>query len=337
MEGTTNRIEINPIRADSQTVCGSSFKYASEDIEKNFWQLWTEYRDHLYRSCLKWMNGNQTDAEDALSRAMLKAWEKVQERKYVITNFPAWLSRLTCNLCLDIHRECNRGTRRIESLEAITEEEGEKLASPNETPVNTAIRQELDFFIGNAIDHLPPKLRQVFILYFHQDQSYREIAQQLSISYDNVCKRISQARAILRQQLSGYVNQEEIAAKPSKSQEITRQKPVEKEALAASIELAAVSLVADKIPQESPLSVPQIETVIDPANSEQEIRENIRNACPIKLLTPRWETWETSVNLPYLSNPPSLVTDMLRHFQLCWQMWADSGGFLLFFLCPISL
>ena len=47
------------------------------------------------------MGGNSTDAEDALSRAMLEAWEKVQ--KYAagdIANFKAWLTRLTHNLCV---------------------------------------------------------------------------------------------------------------------------------------------------------------------------------------------------------------------------------------------
>jgi len=56
--------------------------------------------------------GNPTDAEDALSRAMLKAWEKVQ--KYAageITNFKAWLT-LTRNLCVDIYLERDLSTTR---------------------------------------------------------------------------------------------------------------------------------------------------------------------------------------------------------------------------------
>ena len=48
------------------------------DIGQIFGQHWQQYREYLYRCCIKWM-GNPTDAEDALSRAMLKAWEKVQK------------------------------------------------------------------------------------------------------------------------------------------------------------------------------------------------------------------------------------------------------------------
>ena len=47
------------------------------DIEKVFWQEWSAIQDQLYRCCLKLMNFNPTNAEDALSRAMLHCWEDV--------------------------------------------------------------------------------------------------------------------------------------------------------------------------------------------------------------------------------------------------------------------
>lgn len=49
------------------------------------------------------MNGNRTEAEDALSRAKLKAWEKMQKLAQKIVNLKAWLTRLTHNFCIDIH------------------------------------------------------------------------------------------------------------------------------------------------------------------------------------------------------------------------------------------
>lgn len=63
---------------ESQSVAASCLWRGSEDIGTAFWQQWEQYRDYLYRCCIKWIGGNPTDAEDALSRAMLKAWEKVQ-------------------------------------------------------------------------------------------------------------------------------------------------------------------------------------------------------------------------------------------------------------------
>jgi RNA polymerase sigma-70 factor (ECF subfamily) len=63
--------------------------------------------------------------------------------------------------------------------------------------------------IRRAIDNLPTRLRETFILHYREELSYQEIAQRQEISYHNVCKRISQARKILRLELRGYFIEEE--------------------------------------------------------------------------------------------------------------------------------
>src|SRR5215208_5497579 len=40
-----------------------------------FWKLWDRHKRHLYAVCMMQMKGVQADAEDALSRVMLKAWD----------------------------------------------------------------------------------------------------------------------------------------------------------------------------------------------------------------------------------------------------------------------
>ncbi|WP_017720402.1 sigma-70 family RNA polymerase sigma factor [Kamptonema formosum] len=174
------------------------------ELAKIFWQHWQQYRDYLYRCCIKWM-GNPTDAEDALSRAMLKAGEKVQKYAAVeITNFKAWLTSLTKNLCVDIHRERARGANRVENIEVYASSEGEELVSPDETPESALEADEKKIVIRRAIENLPPRLRETFIPHYYKDLSHLEIAQKQGISYQKVCKRISQARKILREELKAY-------------------------------------------------------------------------------------------------------------------------------------
>ena len=55
---------------------------------------------------------------------------------------------------------------------------------------------------------MPPRLREPFRLHYYQEKSDREIALELGITYENVRKRMSQARAILREKLSGFVGEE---------------------------------------------------------------------------------------------------------------------------------
>ncbi|MBE9122309.1 sigma-70 family RNA polymerase sigma factor [Tychonema sp. LEGE 07199] len=171
------------------------------DIDSAFWKLWQDNQDYLYRCCRKWM-GNPTDAEDALSRAMLKAWEKARDGKGDIKNFKAWLTKLTYNLCADIHRERNRSAVGVDSLDTIALGNETELISQEETPVRAAMERELELFFSAAIDELPDRLRETFILHFESGLSYQDIAEQLGISYDNVRKRISQARGILRQRFN---------------------------------------------------------------------------------------------------------------------------------------
>lgn len=114
--------------SDSQSVAASTtfcLQDYSEEIGKEFWLQWQQYRDTLYHCCLKWM-GNPMDAEDALSRAMLKAWDKVQQYAGEITNFKAWLTSLTHNLCIDIHREHSRSANRVEDIEGYASSEERK-------------------------------------------------------------------------------------------------------------------------------------------------------------------------------------------------------------------
>lgn len=180
---------------------------------KEFWKHWQENQERLFRCCLKWM-GNLTDAEDALSRAMLKAWEKAQQYAEKITNFPAWLSKLTYNLCVDIHRERDRGANPVENIEAVSVELREFVEN---TPEKALDNEEKKQVIGRAIDKLPLKMRETFILHFYEELSHQEIAKQQEISYHNVCQRISQARKILRKELKGYFIGEEDTETASES------------------------------------------------------------------------------------------------------------------------
>lgn len=177
---------------------------SSQEGCRDFWQQWQQYQDYLYGCCLKWMNGNPSDAEDALSRAMLKAWEKAQKFAGKVANFKAWLTRLTHNLCVDIHRECSRTANRVEveDIERIGEKKG--LVSVDNTSIRALETDEKRMVIRRAIDNLPTRLCETFILHFYRELSHQEIVEEQGISYQNVCKRISQARAVLREELRGY-------------------------------------------------------------------------------------------------------------------------------------
>lgn len=175
-----------------------------------FWRLFQPYRDYLLRCCLKWMNGNLTAAEDLLSQAMLKAWEKAQKYAEKITNFKSWVTTLTRNFWLDLKRR--RDVDLVENIEVYAEQNELGLAAVDQTPESALDRDEKNRVIRAAVDELPTKMRETFILHYYEALSHQEIAEKQGISYANVCKRISDARKILRPKLRGYFIEEEEAS-----------------------------------------------------------------------------------------------------------------------------
>jgi RNA polymerase sigma factor (sigma-70 family) len=159
-----------------------------------FWELWFLHQDYLYQCCLEWMGGDVTDAQDAMSQAMLKAWDRLPLHAHKIINLKAWLARFVHNLCMDIHRERGRKEIGIDNIES---------------PASELLSSEIKIAIRSVIEALPIRLQSPFVMRFEQDLSCLDIAQKLNISLDNVYKRISQARAILKPQMQKYLSEEE--------------------------------------------------------------------------------------------------------------------------------
>jgi RNA polymerase sigma factor (sigma-70 family) len=166
-----------------------------------FWNLWDIHKGRLYQLCLWQMNGVREDAEDALSRCMLRALEKLPHASGRIENLGAWLSRLTVNLCVDIHREHKREARRLESIDDVLPAPGDVLLTAADSPEDVFLSREAIGYVFGVVNDLPPRLREPFALRFFQEMDYGDIAEQLILTSDNVRKRIQQARDILRQRL----------------------------------------------------------------------------------------------------------------------------------------
>ncbi len=179
-------------------------KSLSQGERTAFWQLWMPHQNYLYHCCFNWMDGNVTDAQDALSEATLKAWDQLFLHADKITNLKAWLKRFTHNLCMDIHRQHSSRAIGTDNIEEIAGQI-KVVTFPLDSPESALLSSEMETTIRCAMNSLPPQLRSPFTMHFEQDMSYLDIAQKLSISIDNVYKRISQARAILKPQINKYL------------------------------------------------------------------------------------------------------------------------------------
>ena len=145
------------------------------------------YENTLYRAALAVL-GDAHEAEDAVQDTFLRAlqaWPKFRGESTVET----WLVRIAINVCKNQLKSPWR-TRRAPA-EAL---EGLRTESP----------EPEDDTLVKAVQALPPKYREVVILYYYQEWRAWEIAQRLHIPVSTVTVRLSRARGMLKEKLKGW-------------------------------------------------------------------------------------------------------------------------------------
>jgi RNA polymerase sigma-70 factor (ECF subfamily) len=172
----------------------------------DFWNLWENDRQVFFGKCLKLMNGDVCEAEDALSAAMLKAWEKMIHYREKIHNFKGWALRLTENVCLDHLKKHRRLIRYGEIPESLAPKEFDQghlfLESTEEYNSLEALLEGIFEFVYR----LPRRLRDPALLRFLFSVSYRDMACRLHITEENARKRVQEVRSVLKVKYGGKIN-----------------------------------------------------------------------------------------------------------------------------------
>lgn len=130
--------------------------------------------------------GDAETAEDMVADSFSKVWQKIIAG-IEIENFKAYMYMTVRNECLLFLRN-KKETEDIENIPAITEDS-----------IDTS---ERDAKIWKAIDELPEKCRQVFLLSKRDGLSNEEIAEEMGISIKTVKNQMTKAFSRLRQSLS---------------------------------------------------------------------------------------------------------------------------------------
>ncbi len=184
-----------------------------------FWENWDRHRPHLFRKCLN-LVGDADEAEDALSTAMLRAFDKSTGHTTPnILNFKAWTLRLTENICIDILRKRNKMDVYDETIEANMAGKMSHFAQYHESAENRMQREEIILKIYDAMEQLPERLRETAILRLFMKMPYHDIAVQLHVTEETVRKRLQQARTLLDRKLKGFVGKSTLSLLDSLSTE----------------------------------------------------------------------------------------------------------------------
>jgi RNA polymerase sigma-70 factor (ECF subfamily) len=114
--------------------------------------------------------------------------------------FGPWLRGIAQRVCLDWLKR--RDTRQVDfATLAVDGEPDELFAEPRAGP--DAQLQQADEVrrLMDEVAALPDDCREVLLLYYYQDATYRELSDQLGVSFATVNARLTKARNLLRERL----------------------------------------------------------------------------------------------------------------------------------------
>ncbi len=138
-----------------------------------------QYQGLLLRMCYVYLR-DQELAKDAVQETFLKAYRGLNSFRGESSQ-KTWLIQIAMNTCKSIQRSAwlRHHDRRV---------------TPEDVPQVATMEETEDAEIMGEIMLLPPKLKEVIMLYYWQDMNVSEIAQLLGIAQSTVSRRLNQAR-----------------------------------------------------------------------------------------------------------------------------------------------
>ena len=127
-------------------------------------------------------------AEDIVQESYTALWEKLQDDTHVL-NCKSYLYMMVRNRCLDHHRKKGIPTEYLKPYDTygiIDDDDAQE-------------RAQTEARLWTAIDSLPEKCREVFILSKRDGLKYEEIAEELGLSINTVRNQISKAIKLIKE------------------------------------------------------------------------------------------------------------------------------------------
>jgi RNA polymerase sigma-70 factor (ECF subfamily) len=149
-------------------------------------------KNELYRLALR-IPLNPAEAEDIVQETMIKVWNK-REQWNDIESIEAFCLTICRNISLDKMRKMENQNQSLEESEHDAPDQ-----SYSSNPEEQAMQQDKLMLIRRLINALPEKQRSAMQLRDFEGKSYKEIAQIMDISEEQVKINIFRARQTIRQ------------------------------------------------------------------------------------------------------------------------------------------
>jgi len=188
---------MNNLKNNEESVFVNNFR------EDNFTSETLPHKSALYNYALK-ISGNADDAQDLVQETYYKAFryfDKFQSG----TNSKAWMFMILKNTFINDYRKSKREPYKLDYEQIQNFYENVKADRAIENNLDKDFYNDLfDDELTEAIDQLPTKMREVFLLCDLEGYSYEETAELVGCPIGTVRSRLHRARHMLQEILFDY-------------------------------------------------------------------------------------------------------------------------------------
>jgi RNA polymerase sigma-70 factor (ECF subfamily) len=144
--------------------------------------------------------GRADGADDMAQETLLRGYRALSTLAEP-DKFGSWLCGIAVRVCLDWLKAKERTQISFSTLSWETNPD-DFLPGRPDTNAQAGDRAEELRQLMSEVEALPEEYREVLMLYYYDDVTYRDLAQTLGVSAATINARLTKARALLRQRLS---------------------------------------------------------------------------------------------------------------------------------------
>lgn len=157
-----------------------------------FGVLMERYQEKITRYGNKFLSSRE-NIEDVVQEVFIKAYENIQSFD-ATQKFSPWIYRIAHNTYINALKKSERGPLYLFDFDTLISHT--VVADPIEKERE---QTEIKKIVDKGLDELEPKYREILVLYYLEELSYKEISDVLHIPIGTVGIRLSRAKEMLRQ------------------------------------------------------------------------------------------------------------------------------------------
>ena len=174
----------------------------NQDYRKLFEKIFELYYNNIVHYAFYYLNDYEK-AREVAQDVFFAVWKNLDEVEEVTFS---WILTIAKNKCLNVlRRESHHLKYTNATLQQIKKREINLYTLENSNVDSLMETSEISRIMCQALDEMPPKTKEAFLLNRFENKSYNEIAEIQNVSRKNIEYRIMSALKILRKSLADFI------------------------------------------------------------------------------------------------------------------------------------